>query len=125
MMQFEAEAKGARIEMNPTELLFPDSVFKIDAARIQQVLINLISNSIKFCLHNGHIMVSMSVDFDVGNESTVVVTVQDNGVGMIEAEVQRIFDPFYTNRDENMNPQGTGLGLNISKLIASRLNGGI
>ncbi|WP_299825109.1 sensor histidine kinase [uncultured Pontibacter sp.] len=88
--------------------------FKGDKDRLMQVLVNLISNAIKFCNPNqGRVIVSSYyIDGDIK------VNVADNGKG-IEPEAQKqIFDKFYQARNQNLRkPEGSGLGLAISKQI--------
>jgi PAS domain S-box-containing protein len=79
----------------------------MDRARIQQVFVNLIMNSLQAVGEGGRITVVV----ELAEEGLLVIRVEDNGCG-IEPEVQpRIFDPFFTTKDRQ---QGTGLGLSVS-----------
>lgn len=82
-----------------------------DRARIEQVLLNLIHNAIKFTPVGGRIIVSGRVDEDM-----LLVSVRDTGVGIAEDEVPRIFERFY-KADKARRSEGTGLGLAIAKHI--------
>ncbi|MCX2738742.1 sensor histidine kinase [Pontibacter anaerobius] len=85
-----------------------------DRDRLMQVLVNLISNAIKFCNpEHGRIIVSVYyLDGDVK------VNVVDNGKGIDEESQRQIFDKFYQARNQNIRkPEGSGLGLAISKKI--------
>lgn len=91
-----------------------------DRDRITQVLLNLLSNAIKFCDHErGAILVRIQVQ-----EAMLQVSVQDNGPGLNPQEQRIIFDKFRQVHDHrNGKPQGTGLGLPISKQIITHYGG--
>jgi len=87
-----------------------------DSAMIGQVIINLINNSI-------HSMEStekpeLSLIARIGNESRVLIEVIDNGKGISDENLQKIFIPFFTTRKE-----GSGIGLSLSRQIMRAHNG--
>lgn len=93
-----------------------------DADKIEQVLLNIISNSIKYTEKNGRI----DVDIREKND-TVHVIVRDNGIGIAEKELPRLFERFYRvdkARSRSMG-HGTGLGLSIAKQIIEEHDGTI
>ncbi len=92
-----------------------------DPARLRQIVLNLISNAIKFT-ENGHIVVMVS---NV-NADEVQISVNDTGVGIPEAKQQEIFASF-TQADSSTTRKygGTGLGLTISKSLVEMMNGRI
>ncbi|HEX9016946.1 MAG TPA: ATP-binding protein, partial [Chloroflexota bacterium] len=83
-----------------------------DSQRVQQLLLNLIHNAIKFTPAGGRIPVAARPDGD-----DVVFTVSDTGVGIPEEDLTRIFERFYKT-DRSRSAGGTGLGLAIAKHIA-------
>lgn len=83
----------------------------VDRGRIEQVLLNLVHNAIKFTPAGGTITVK-ATDLD----SRLEVAVIDSGVGMSEAELQRVFERFY-KADRSRRSDGSGLGLAIAKHI--------
>jgi len=84
-----------------------------DYARIQQVLINLISNGI----HYGHIEGEVKVRF-YDMEEHVLCEVADNGIGIAKEHLPRIFERFYrVDKSRSRNDGGSGLGLAICKHI--------
>jgi len=87
---------------------------KADKKRIHQVLINLIDNAIKYGnLENGTIRVSFYNFHD-----NYLVEVQDNGIGIPEENIKRVFERFYrTEQSRSRDKGGTGLGLAIVKHI--------
>jgi two-component system, OmpR family, phosphate regulon sensor histidine kinase PhoR len=84
-----------------------------DRQRISQVMTNLISNAIKHCFDGGEVVVS----FDKGKRN-VTVAVMDNGEGIAEEHISRIFERFYRiDKSRSREKGGTGLGLAIVKHI--------
>ena len=88
---------------------------------MQQVLLNLLTNAIKFQTE-GEIRVNVHRNI---SSSIVRISIADQGRGMSNNEILQIFDGKYTNRDENLNPKGVGIGLAISKAICDKLGGSI
>jgi len=86
---------------------------------IQQVLINLIHNASKHVGDKGRIIISVTE-----NEQCVVVSVSDDGSGIINQEKPRIFSEFYQGSEtEDENMEGVGLGLSIVKNVIEKHNG--
>ncbi|KAF1053756.1 MAG: Signal transduction histidine-protein kinase AtoS [Stenotrophomonas maltophilia] len=86
-------------------------------SQINQVLLNLFTNAAQAMEKVGHIHVKTWAD-----DSTVFISVQDNGKGMPPEVMSRIFDPFFTTKPPG---QGTGLGLSISYRIVQEHGGSI
>ncbi len=104
--------------------IIPDSMFLIrcDAALIQQVLNNLISNAIKFVDSNtGKIRISVHTNYD-----ELQVWVEDNGQGILPELQEMIFDKFFQAKNQILKkPEGSGLGLAICKKIIEMHHGRI
>ncbi|OGA71215.1 MAG: histidine kinase [Betaproteobacteria bacterium RIFCSPLOWO2_12_FULL_67_28] len=109
--------RGIAVESRLAASVAPVSA---DVDRVIQVLLNLLSNAVKFCdPANGRIEVVLA---DLGGE--VRVDVRDNGAGIDEKDQQIIFEKFRQAGDTLTNkPQGTGLGLPISRQIVEHLGG--
>lgn len=89
---------------------------RTDAQRVRQILLNLISNAAKFGAGR-----PISVRCGAGDDNTVVIEVIDEGIGIAEEDIERIFDDFV---QVGSPPEtGTGLGLSISRRLASLLQG--
>jgi len=89
-----------------------------DIERIEQVLINLIVNSIKYGKINGTTIVSISTKND-----KIVVSVKDNGEGIKEEHLDRLFERFYrVDKSRSRDQGGSGLGLSIVKHIIEAHN---
>lgn len=83
-----------------------------DADRIEQVLVNLIDNAIKYA--NGHGCITVSTRKERGK---VRITVADDGPGIAKEDLPRVFDRFYMAEKAHTSGKGTGLGLSIVKKI--------
>lgn len=95
-----------------------------DAAKLRQIITNLVSNAVKFTESGG---VTVTSRYERSSEgSTILVAVSDSGIGMTEEQAQAVFDPF-TQADSSITRRfgGTGLGLTISKRFAEALGGDI
>ena len=90
-----------------------------DPRRLQQVLINLISNGIKYNLAGGQVIVSAS---HIDN-AKVRITVRDTGRGIAESDLNRLFEPFQRLEANFSEIEGTGLGLVLSKCLVESMGG--
>ena len=89
-----------------------------DRMRLSQVLMNLVSNAIKYNRPGGWVRLFTEVD-----ESCCRVVVEDSGVGLDEAQRHALFQPFNRLGAERSGVQGTGLGLVISRDLVQRMGG--
>jgi signal transduction histidine kinase len=90
-----------------------------DADRLKQVLVNLVSNAIKYNRDNGRVIISASV-----GESELCVGVSDTGMGIAEEDLPRLFERFYRIPGSEKR-EGSGLGLTIAQKIVEAHNGRI
>lgn len=92
-----------------------------DKARIEQVLINMISNAVKYTRDGGKISIQAGT-----KDELIWISVRDNGIGIPEDDVSKVFDRFYrVDKARSRESGGTGLGLSIAQEIVSRHNGKI
>ncbi len=113
-----AEAKGLLFKAN---LQFPlPTTITIDPVRLKQILINLCSNAIKFT-EQGSVIVNVNFDH---LKQKLIFKITDTGIGMAASEMNKIFLPFnQADMSTTRKFGGTGLGLNISHRLATKLNG--
>jgi len=96
-----------------------------DRLRLQQILVNLLDNAIKFTERGEVRLTVRAIDQPPGDRG-LQFAVTDTGIGMSAAEMTGLFQPFYRLPSAAIDrPPGTGLGLAISKRIAKRLGGDI
>ncbi len=119
MFRLRAAAKGLELRMTVAADV-PNQVLG-DERKLRQTLINLLGNAVKFTAAGS---VSLHVQ-RVGEEDPprLRFTVQDTGQGITAADLERIFEPFMQGVNDGATPEGTGLGLPISREFA-RLMGG-
>jgi signal transduction histidine kinase len=115
-----------RPQMNAKGLLYhhgdcmTHETVSVDPEKVRQILLNLLTNAAKFTEPGGEISLSCKVD-----EQSVHIAVHDNGRGIAEDQLARVFDPF-VQVDRHLTPQsqqGVGLGLAISRDLAIGMGG--
>ena len=96
---------------------------EVDEVRLKQVLINLISNAIKFT-HEGEVKVQLTIIEERDNKIEFDISVVDSGIGINEEQIVNIFSEF-TQADSSTTRDygGTGLGLTICKRITEKMGG--
>ena len=118
-MKFTAEDSGHELTVDA-----PDSLPEItgDRERIEQVVVNILSNAVKYTSSGGHIRLAACE----GEKNTVRITVQDDGIGIPAEDVPRLFERFYrVDKARSRAAGGTGLGLAIAKEIVEKHGGHI
>lgn len=94
-----------------------------DASKIQQVLINLASNAVKFT-DNGRVEIRVNVTAQEDDDVMLCFEVEDTGIGIPEEQHARIFDAFWSSHSQTAKGEAnTGLGLNICQRITTLLGG--
>ena len=107
-LSFQAEERGITLETVVPETLPP---VQADKRVSKQILINLLTNAVKFTPDGGRVAVQATHAADVIN-----VDVSDNGIGMSPADTERALQPFVQiERERNIHQKGTGLGLPLCK----------
>jgi two-component system phosphate regulon sensor histidine kinase PhoR len=114
-MHVQAERAGVELTV---ETGTPREVHA-DAARLEQVLVNLIHNAVKFTRRGGSVTLSAKEE-----KGFVVFSVRDTGAGIPSDDLPRIFERFY-RVDKSRAGSGTGLGLSIAKHIVEAHGGRI
>ncbi len=97
----EASRQDVHIQVS-----YPDDLpeINVDAAQIQQALLNLVLNGIQAMTCGGQLLIEVKPD-----SGAIEIKIQDNGPGIPEEHRAQIFDPFFTTKD-----RGTGLGMSIA-----------
>ncbi len=114
-----AISKG--IKVNPIKVSneIENTKLFIDSRHIRQILINLMSNAVKYTHTGGEISVTCEIIAD-----KIKINVNDTGVGISESKLKKLFERFERGEDSySLSQQGTGLGLSLSKHLAE-INGG-
>ncbi|WP_082539884.1 MULTISPECIES: ATP-binding protein [unclassified Caulobacter] len=121
LVEERAAAKGLKVVVRAGKGLEPMS---LDGPRLSQVLLNFLSNAVKFTAH-GAITVALSQTLD-GDQAVLRAEVTDTGIGIASEHRENIFDRF-SQADAAVSRRfgGTGLGLAISRRIIERMDGRI
>ncbi|MCI5065101.1 ATP-binding protein [bacterium] len=119
LMTQTAEGKGVQMEPLHLEESMLQSEVLCDRKHLQQILINLMSNAVKYTPEGGKVWIETAL-----HQDTVTVTICDTGVGISTAKRKSLFERFERGEDEYSKEQvGTGIGLNLTKKLIE-LNGG-
>jgi len=94
---------------------------KADYTRLKQVILNLMSNAVKYNRTNGFINISCTID----NPDAICISVSDSGHGIAEEKLSNLFQPFSRLGAEFGEIEGTGIGLVITKQLVELMNGSI
>lgn len=118
MFKFKADEKGLEILLERgTDL--PQYV-RTDETKLRQVLVNLISNAVKFT-REGNVIVKVSAS----QENQLNFSITDTGPGIAPGDLDRLFDPFAQTQTGKDAHEGTGLGLSISQKFVNLMGGKI
>ncbi|NNE56626.1 MAG: hypothetical protein HKN36_00830 [Hellea sp.] len=122
LMAVDAARNNVEVRLNYSDNL--THLFIGDAARIRQVLINLLGNAFKFT-QNGYVQINVSSDFS-DKKSRVRIEVEDSGIGIAAQKLPKIFEKF-TQADSGTTQKygGFGLGLSISQKLVELMQGQI
>jgi CheY-like chemotaxis protein len=116
----QAAALGVTVGAEPDGGLHPDVVVIADPQRLLQVLLNLLSNGVKYNRPGGRVMVS-------GERSggTVSISVTDTGHGIADTDMEHLFVPFERLGAERSDVEGSGVGLTLSRLLTQQMGGSL
>lgn len=120
MMYMQAEEKAISFECYCD---VEDSVFIGDTLRIRQVLMNLLSNAMKFTKEDGKVLLKVKQKERKEDRAVIFFSVRDNGVGIRQEHFGKIFEAFEQINENEKNTQGTGLGLSISASLVQLMGG--
>ena len=125
IIQAEASARQLYLSIHTDGLAHPN--VRCDKLRINQILLNLLGNSLKFTNPGGFIKVSVvELASTMPGYGRYRFIVSDTGIGMAPDFVEHIFDPFERERTSTISGiQGTGLGMSITKSLVDMMHGAI
>jgi two-component system nitrogen regulation sensor histidine kinase NtrY len=117
LMRNDIEKHGVKVDvqLNPSDLQIP-----MDKQMVEQVLINLLQNALHALDEKESGERKIEIIGKIGNQNRPEIIIRDNGPGIEEEALARIFIPFFTTKK-----QGSGIGLSISKQIMRKHNGTI
>jgi len=123
LLVVQAGEKGLRLHSHVSPEV--PRLLRGDAARLRQVLTNLLANGIKFT-ERGEVSLHAALDCQEGGKVTVRFAVKDSGIGIRPDQAEKLFSPF-VQADESTTRKygGTGLGLAICKQLAELMGGSI
>ena len=102
------------------DIMLDPPLIEADQDSMNQLIINLVSNAIKFSDMGSHVSIRLSIQ-----DQNLEFCVQDSGIGIPDADIPHIFDKFYRVANQGREDQGTGIGLSIVKEIVDRHQGSI
>ena len=112
-------AAGRNIQISGPCLPTDNTYVMADRQRFKQVLLNLMTNAVKYTPRSGRV----SVSFASRDQQRIRVAVSDNGPGIAEEKLSRLFTPFDRLGAEQSTVQGTGLGLALSQRLVQAMSG--
>jgi signal transduction histidine kinase len=114
-------AKERDIQLNTEVETFEKQIVSGDKTRIKEVLVNILSNAVKYNSESGKI----TINYERKNDNKIQVSVTDTGRGISEDDQKVLFFPFTRLEDHNHDVQGIGIGLSISKHLIELMDGSI
>ena len=124
MVMSQCDEKGLSFECHITGRV--DDYYIGDDMKLKQVLVNILSNAIKFTDAPGSVALNIEKTNDYKNQSTLRFSIKDTGIGISEEFLPKVFDSFSQEDSTRKNKYGsTGLGMAITKNIVELMNGSI
>ncbi len=124
LLQHEIDNKKLKLEFDYSML--DEDVLSCDKLRLNQILLNLVSNAVKYSYEGGTISISV-IQLSTDDESIILneFHIKDEGCGMSQEFLEHIFEPFARDKTSPVSAEGTGLGLTIAKSLAGIMGGDI
>jgi len=122
---FEVEASNKNINWALQDNIPSDVNFLGDQTRVEQILMNLCGNAMKFT-QSGGVLISAELSISESDKAYIVMKIKDSGIGIPEDKLDKLFNPF-TQADSSTSRDfgGTGLGLTIAKKLSHLMDGDI
>ena len=124
IMQHEIEQK--KLKINVDYSMLDEDVLSCDHIRLNQILLNLVSNAVKYSYEGGNISISV-IQLSTDDESKIIneFHICDEGCGMTPEFMEHVFEPFARDKTSPVAAEGTGLGLTIAKSLTEIMGGTI
>ncbi|MCL2628742.1 MAG: ATP-binding protein [Oscillospiraceae bacterium] len=124
MINFRVDQKSQTLTVNIDDTI-PDNLYG-DDQRLVQVIMNILSNAVKFTNEDGTILLDVAKEKEEDDYCTIRIIVKDNGIGISKEQQARLFESFeQAEASTSRRFGGTGLGLVISKSIIEMMDGKI
>lgn len=121
-----AQAEQAGIEFKFKSGKFDEENIIVDAVRLKQVIMNLVSNAVKFTPKGGRVELYLDIVSEDSETVSMHLRVSDTGIGMSTEFMRRLFTPFEREQSATVSKiQGTGLGMAICKSLVEMMHGEI
>ena len=124
ILQHEIENKKLKLELDYSML--DEDVLSCDNMRLNQILLNIVSNAVKYSYEGGTILISV-IQLSSEDESKIIneFHIKDEGCGMTPEFIDHVFEPFARDKTSPVAAEGTGLGLTIAKSLTEIMGGTI
>ena len=120
MLRPQAEAAQVRVAL---QLGSPDLRAEADRSRLRQVLLNLLSNAIKYNRPGGRADIDIAAAPPADGRAWLQLSVRDNGLGIAEADLPHLFEPFNRLAQAHGHIEGTGIGLSVTRALVTLMRG--
>ncbi|MDO8990421.1 MAG: PAS domain S-box protein [Sideroxyarcus sp.] len=118
MVEAQAQKHDVRLSFVP----FDKGLFTYaDRTRVKQILINLLTNAIKYNCKHG----TVTVDCSAASPERIRISIRDSGAGLSPKKLEQLFQPFNRLGQENGTEEGTGMGLVVAKQLVELMGGAI
>ncbi|HET7794931.1 MAG TPA: ATP-binding protein [Rhizobacter sp.] len=118
LVRAQADTAGVRLEAAYRQA--PAAVVQGDPLRLRQVMLNVLSNAVKYNRAGGSVHVSLRVA-----DKRAVVAVTDTGIGMTRAQLDKLYEPFNRLGRESSSIEGTGIGLVLTRQLVHLMQGSL
>jgi CheY-like chemotaxis protein/two-component sensor histidine kinase len=118
-----AQEKNITLDLNTAA--YRPRIIVADRLNVQKIMLNILTNAVKYTPCGGHIWVTVADESVEGNQSWLIFTVHDDGIGMAPEFIEHIYEPFAQEQRKGYEGMGTGLGLAIVKHLVDLMQGRI
>jgi len=120
----QADTRQITVELieSPSNQFF----MKSDRQRLKQILLNLLNNAVKYNFVGGFVAIHTELmPAEPGNTALIRISISDNGIGISQKDLPKLFNPFERIGAEKSSTEGTGLGLSVVKKLIDAMGGNL